>query len=348
MALYTNGIANNPDDLFQQMRAHLTANGWTEHDVINDVLDNRDIVFKGTELTTGIGNAPLVRVRWNGTNYSYVTYTDWDATNNAGANLAGDLNNASFYWQVSTAPFNFWMRANGLAFCVVTEVSTVYRTAYAGFYRRVRGTAVDGITSLSAAASAGASTVSVTTDVSAKMRVGQQVFLIDRSGSNASATWQNVEKLTIQSVTATTITFTSALTKGYSAGSFVGTDPYPISCAKVPITTIAFNSSVLYVPIGLGGGSSGSNGTYLPLATNTKGISYNYADDDPSALGERGIGGIVVAQTGVSSGFRGFLYHLLSGAFQTANAQDLIDEGDGVTDAVILRAANDGFAMLRG
>ena len=342
MALYTNGTALNKDDFYQLVRAHLGANGWTEHDILSDVVDTRDIVFKGTALDATTGNACLLRLALSAGKMYGICYADWDPTNNVGSLQAGNGNSTI---QVATTPFAYWLRTNGTSLAIATEVSTTYKFNYYGFVRRGRGQAVSGTTSLATAVTAGTNVVTVNSDMTTRLRVGQTVQIIDQSHSNASGTWGNIEAVVISAITATTITFTTNLVNAYSAGSFVGADPCPAISTAASNTNPGVSPYFSYSLNGAWTSGTSEAGSFAADIGNATAIG----NLQPGYGGERPVGVWAVDsnKAGVYAR-RGTLYHYLSGGFQGSNAQDLIDEGDGVTDAVILYTAQTGLAMLRG
>lgn len=338
MPKYTEGIAAGADDFYQILRSHMLANGWTEHHILNDTAGSRSIVFKGTELTTGVGNAPIVRIYeavvGANTVVRYEGYSDWDTATISGANLLG----SNWEFKTQAVSFNYRMRVNGLSLGISTEVGGTVYTNYIGFARRDGVPQRLGVSKLTAAVAAGTNTVSVAHDLTGSLQAGQIVILIDQSHDSTSATWQNMESMTVQSVSPTSITFTTNLTKGFSSNSIVGADPMPIFGG--PSTTTTNPSGTPYFLYSLDATHDSATGEIAGYAT-VQPIGYTPGFDGGYAVGYFQIRS---TETGAQSQ-RGSCYHYISGYFAGTNVADLIEDGSG-NQAVILFPSSSGLALI--
>ena len=345
MALFTSGIAANQDAFYQAQRAHMLLNGWTEHDIISDVVDNRNIVFKGTATDATTGNAPLLQIIWNGTQFYTLAHADWDVGTNIGAFTTGSTTASNTF--VAAVPFSYWIRVNGSAVAVSTQVSTTYYFNYFGFLRGGKPASTNGTTKLSAGILAGVSSLPVSSSMVGKLRVGEKIMLIDQSHSSVAGTWQNSEIVTVSSIAAGSIGILAPTVNAYAINSFVGFDPSPnftsdfvISApGNTPYGTTAMNG-VYY--------SATSTNQRFTLTAHTLG---NTSANNPDNNGEYSSGywELYSSSTTGGKGTRGILHHYLSPVCGTMSPGDIYDEGAGIVDSIILRAdLSSGIAMMRG
>lgn len=225
MALYTTGTATGPganDAFFQAIRAQLTANSWTEHDVINDSVGTRDIVFRGSILgDTTPALRPFVRVtEVSTTKIGFRGYADWDTTNHAGMAECGNATSNS-YMDTQDASFVYFMRANGHAFALCAKIGLAYHKNYQGFARRGLPTTKSGVGKVTSSKSVGNTVLALDNDLTGKLKVGQKIMIMNYAHNSASGNKENAEIVTVASVGSSTITI-SALTKNYDAGAIVG------------------------------------------------------------------------------------------------------------------------------
>lgn len=224
MAHYLTGSATGPgalDVMYQALRAHLTGNGWTEHDVISNSGGTRNIVFRGGALDPTGDVRPFLKLQQTSTtNVNLDMFSDWDTTTHAGVNQAS----GSFTGQDATFVYYFWFDSFGGI--IAAKISTTVNRSYAGFLRRGLDVTDMGLTKTTGSLSIGATSLPVASDMTGKMRVGQKVQIMNYAHSSASANASKSEVVTITSI-ATSSIGCSATTLAFDTGAIVGENCCP-------------------------------------------------------------------------------------------------------------------------
>ena len=346
MARYTAGTAALPgcSNLIEALRAHLAANGWTEHDVINGGAGAQDIVFQGSALDTAADNRPFIRVTWTAaTSFAFRCYSDWDTALHSGANVAGATGSSTL--TVQNAAFDYVIRANGVSFWIGALIGGVYNKVYQGFVRRGLTSARSGITTTTAPLAIGATSLPVAADMTGKLQVDQYIQVMSYTHTAdviGDDQWTNCELIKITSVAAGAIGC-SALTKAYKSGALVGDRVYPIGAGQFTAGPNA--SGVLYRPFWLDGNSTSATGQPATVAGKT--IFDETRNDPGDANQEYGTGVWMAYDTTTDkTGTFGMLYHVIS-CNVAATLGDLLQ--DGVTDFLLVGANGQaGTAVKRG
>lgn len=340
MAKYTTGTATGPgamDAFFQALRTHLGANGWSEYDILNDVGGTRDIVFRGGALDVTADNRPFVRIKQvtATNNIDFTGYLDWDVTAHAGMFATGDVVGST---RLSTqdGSFVYFIRVNPVSMFVAAKIGTAYNRVYAGYLRRHLPVSMAGITKVTGAiagATPGGTLLNVSSDITGKLHPGQVVLLINNAHNNASANKERVQKVTIQTLSATQVSFVEAISSAFDAGAVFGLYPEPMLIGIHNSSSAAFSPTTYFALNGDGTRSSatGQTGSIDIYALSQVTYDTPMTPENIRRLGLRG-----VYQNGAPAyyGTRGFFYHLYTaytGNPPTVSNEDIGDVLDGAT-----------------
>jgi hypothetical protein len=347
MAKYITGTAAGPgaaDAFFQVLRGHLTSNGWTEFDVLNDVATTRDIVFRGAAMDATANNRPFVRIKEViATNsIDFLGYLDWDATAHAGMFSAGDTS-ASTRLLTQDTSFIYFIRANPVSLFAVAKIGVNYNRVYAGYLKRHLSASMSGVTKITGAigaGTAGGTALNVSSDITGKLHVGQIVLLINNAHSNASANKERSQQMTVQALSATQITFVEAIPSAFDAGAVLGIYPSPMAIAISNSGSGAFSPTVYF---SLNGDATRTSGTSQNGSTDIAPLSNSNYDAPPAPENVRRLGLRLAYQTSAPYvGTRGYLYHIFTaytGSPSTVSNEDIGDTLDGATTYIVFGAA---------
>jgi len=225
---YGSGSFASTNALFDALKTALLAQGWT----VLDTIATRDLVMRTADIdATWTGVYGIVRITSDGSSHiTSFAYQDWDpgthtGTTNKSPSSAGYVGGSG----------NYRLRVNPFSFVLATDQEGAI---YGGYMRRlVQLNVTDGFTTLSAGASASATSLSVSNDMTGRLQVGMKVPLFNFGHSSASSNYNNCEWVTITSISSGSIGV-SAITNAYDSGAVLG--------------------------IGLLTGSGGGNGTLTP------------------------------------------------------------------------------------
>jgi hypothetical protein len=315
-AAYSTG-SGTPDQFYLALRTAMLANGWTEHDVISNTTGARDVVFKSSPLDATALNCAFIRVRM-ATNpvWGFNVYTDWDATTHVGMNAGVDSQN----FQQSGA-FAYWIRVNEFAVTFCNNIGGTYKKWYAGFVRRALPANKAGMTKTTQGYSAGVATMNVASDMTAKLKVGQWVQIINYNHTSGSANASNSEKMVIQSIASGSITFTGNTTLAYDTGAIIGENVLPVISTQVE----GPNTMAGKMPVAQDGFYQ-ANG--LPVTVDVLVLG---SLATPSMSTNEYVPGMFSASTnGASSlhkGFIGYLYHWICTGWGSQVNEDIMDDG---------------------
>lgn len=343
MAQYITGTAANGDSFYTAVRTAMLANGWTLIDNISDAVNNRQQVFRGGAIDATAQNYVYIEARWTGSYYSLTVYTDWDTTSHTGQHQTGSTSQNSISGWVN---FTYHVRVNDFAVGYVWVYSGTYYKGYSGFVRRGLSPAKAGITKTSAAYSAGATVLNVSSDMTAKLKPNQKVVIYNHGGNSGSANWGNAELVQILSLTSTSITLTGPLAYGYDAGAVIGWNPFPgVTMYATSFTTDTSLTTYPYMTFYLdgywGGYTSQSGYTYFTVFGNE---GYN----DPGDINLEFTGGtfdLNCTQTG-RNGFHGYFYHYECCANGGQIRGDIMD--DGTNQYVVVSGGYSSAALILG
>jgi hypothetical protein len=257
------------------------------------------------------------------TGYSQRLYTDWDTTTQVGANEAGA--GATQQITLQDASFVYFVRMNEFAMAVCAKLGTAYHKGYCGFVRRGYPVSKGGMTKTTAGYAIGVSTMSVASDMTTKMKVGQKVLIYNHGEASASANFTNAEMMTILSIAAGSITFTAVTTKAFDTAAVIGTNCFPgITIYPATAEVLTANNYACFAH----DGTRVSNITHT--ATSDQVILASEANADPDDVTQEYQGGVVVCTMSQASktGFHGYLYHWEAAASGTQAKEDIMDDGD--------------------
>lgn len=262
MSAYVEGIASAPnavDAMFQVLRAHLVANGWTEHDVISNTANNRNVVFRGGALDATADVRPFLQIQSvSSVLLGFTGYADYDTATHTGIASCGGTANAGIGISVDfSSPYIFRFDSMGGIICMRSGGS--WNRAYLGFAYRGMESDEIGITKATGSLTAGATSISVASDMTGKLRVGQKVHVMNYAHNSASANAAKCEIVTISSVAAGSIGV-SALANNYDSGAVIGENVCPLVVANGGNTAGSLGASTLYVPYNYDGSRTGLTG----------------------------------------------------------------------------------------
>ena len=340
MARYSTAVVGLPgaSNLFEALRTHLLANGWTEHDVITDTAGSQDSIFKGTALDATAGNAPFVRLTVTDTTHIGLRcYSDWETATHTGANVGGAIGWS--YLLVSNTPFTYVIRANPVSFYLCAKLIGAYNKVYGGFLRRGYGTAKSGMTKTTAPYGIGVTSINVASDMTGKIRVGQYIDILNHSHT-AGANFANGEKVRVASVAPGAIGI-SALTKAYDSGALVGANVYPNMVSAQSVTSNATGAT--YHPLHLDGSYTSATGQNGACASQNMSLENT---SDPGDADNEYTAGVfaVTANTAGKTGTRGWMYHVLSAACDRHIEDVLLD---GTNDYLLVATGTTAAAAVK-
>lgn len=328
-AEFRSGTAANTDAFFLAIDDLLVDNGWTQHDVINNSAGTYDIVYRSpAPLDADAGNYCYIRItRASSEQISFRTYCDWDATNHAGMFAAGSTGQTT----MSGSSFNYWIRVNDWALATAAKISTSYYRGYHGFARRGLRASRAGMTKTTSGYSSGVNSMSVASDMTSKLKVGQKVTIINNAHNSASANKENAEVMEIASMTSNSITFTGNTTKAYDSGAVIGQNPIP--ALTIPLSTTGpFSTGFtgLWPNTGeISGVTSQQVSVQDIFPGNAEGLV------DPSDGYSEYLGGCLGVSWGSNprNGWAGYLYHWEICSHGSQSSEDVMDDG---TDTFIV------------
>jgi hypothetical protein len=304
MTAYTEGFATGPgamDSSFQALRAHLTANGWTEHDVVSNTAGSRNIVFRGAALDATADIRPFVQFQQTGTTLIVWTgWADYDVSTHTG--IAGCGGAAGTGIAASDATFPYAYRFDSMGGIIAMRNAGVWARAYVGFVYRGLDTDEQGITKSTGALTAGATSISVASDMTGKLRVGQKVWVMNYSHSSASANAGKCEAVTVSSIASGSLGV-SALVNSYDSGAVIGENVCPMVAGNG--NNSGLGGSTFYLPFNRDGSRSSLTGQTAGVLTqaNPRG-----ADVDPGDVSNRfGTGAYIFTENVVAKlDFKGY------------------------------------------
>lgn len=344
MANYTTGTATGPgagDAFFLAFNTHLLANSWTAHDIISTTTGARDVVWRGAALDATADNRPFIRLtQVSTTSYTVIAYADWDTTTHAGIAPAGSTGNTVLTCQDSSFAYFLW--ANSVAVAICLKISTSYFRTYLGFVRRGLSATRGGVTKTSAGASAAATSISVSSDMTGKLVVGQKIQIMNYGHASASANATHCETVTITSIAAGSIGV-SALVSAYDSGALVGQNPHPIMAATQNSGLTSGPITTGFMPYNLDGSRTSALGQTAATAVVIFGTETSL---DPTDDGqEYGAGVQAVMGSAVNkTGLRGYMYGWWACAGGTQALEDVMD--DSVNTYIVLSIAADGACLM--
>jgi phage baseplate assembly protein W len=288
---------------FPALRQAMADMGWTEVRTYTNA-SGPDVVFRGKELYPGAGNGPIIRFSANTTANSFngYGYSDLDTSTGTGANAAST--NVFFTFGA------YWLLAvTGVSVFMLTGTSLTVQSAhtYWGHLRRLLGPDTYGCTRASTALASGATSIPTTSSMVGKLRVGQRLTVVNRSGNSASANFSRVAFVTLNAVSASALTV-SALPGAFDVGALVGDNVYPLAMGE-PLGSGSNPAANLRLPWSFAGtrpsGSGGEGGSMFP--------SYPHYGSSPDSPGGDYANGFYTAYSpgGAGSsneGFRGAFY----------------------------------------
>lgn len=328
-AAYFTGTAANTDGLFGTVRAALTANGWTEFDTPSDTVGNRDVIFKSTAGDADANNFCYLRLTAVSNVWSMRCYTDFDTTTSLGAREAAFLAQTA----LSSTSFTYFFRVNEFALGIVLKIGATYYKGYAGFVRRGMPQSKNGLTRTTAGYAAGVSTMTVFSNMTTRLKVGQRVVIYNRGESSASANFNNSEFVTILSIAAGSITFSAPTAFAYDTGAVIGWNPHPV--VVLPFVTGEVIASTFYTTLY-------HDGTYVSNTSQTGStdavILAAESSADPDDVSLEYQGGVISATLTVASktGFHGYLYHYEAAASGAQAKEDTMNDGDNTFIVVVV------------
>lgn len=329
MAQFVTGTATGPgagDAFFLAIRTQVLANSWTELDVISTSTGTRDVVFQGAALDSTANNKPIVRLtQLNSTTMALRSYTDWDTSAHAGWLDTGPATAAI---NIQDASFVYWMKINGFAWSLCYKIGANYNKNYAGFFRRSVQTSKSGITKASGSISAGltaGTTVAVASDMTTKLKAGQYVHILNYGHSNASANKTHIERIQIQAVTSTTISFQTNVVNAYDAGALIGFNPMP-NVSMLDTNSVSTFGTV-YAPYYLDATRTSATGQTISTVAN---LPNTFSAENPDSASNEYLAGYfqMTENVGGHQCIRGIPYHFEIVAGGTQGAEDIMDDGD--------------------
>lgn len=339
MAAFSTGTAATTDAFFLALQTLMTANGWTVISTISNVVNNRDIVYRGAALDATAQNYIYLRLTWDGTYWSTRTYADWDTGTNTGSKGAGALSQSA----LALSSSSYWIRVNEYAIACCVKISATYYKMYGGYARRGLPNSKNGLTRTTAGYAAGVTSMNVASDMTTRLKVGQKVVIYNNSHSSASANFSNAELAIISSITSGAITFSGPTAYAYDSGAVIGWNPNPaivsywdssesLSSAGCYATMLhdAYWASLTSQPVSI-----------APV------ILTNETYTDPDEISLEYMGGIVSAYFTSSGkgGFVGFLYHWEAVAGGAQTKEDTMSDG---TNAFTVLVVATTFCIMLG
>lgn len=324
--LYVHGSnAGSREGVFDAIRAALVAAGWTEL-FYSPTVGLRYIYSQGSELTPGVGNAPIIGVGElvaDSTIYFW-TCADYEPGSHTMIEVAGNVQDhfANNAIHTGTTSNQWWLRINPFAMFVSNMVDggNVWN-AYDGLLKRGLGAAKSGVTTTTAAYTAGATVLAVSSDMTAQLQVGQKIHIQNFHHVAASANVGHCEVKTISAIASGSITLSAGLSLNYDAGALVGEMPLPTACGGN--STTGFPS--VFVPFNKDGSRSSSTGqTYSEVLYPLFCIGQSEWTPD-GTTGEFASGPLVLLS---SMGFGGYPYNVLIVAGSAGSYGDIYSDGD--------------------
>ena len=342
MAAYTTGTAVGPgagDAFFQALRTHMGSNGWTEYDVITDIVGSRDIVFRSSALDSSADNRCYVRVTMATNNYSQRMYVDWDPVTHVGSRVAGTGTTTT----TSDSSFTYWIRANGVSVGHCVKISATYYKSYFGFVRRTMPPARRGMTKTTSTYAAGTTTMNVASDLTTSLQAGQAVVIYNHGHNSASANYNNGEILEVLSVASGSITFKNATSYAYDSGAVIGWNAFPGIQVQMNNAEVGFGTSML--------ACMAHSGYYQAATVHTASgdlvLFASEGNTDPSDISLEYVPGLICSTMNSAAwgyGFHGILYHWEGAASSAQVKEDTMT--DGVYSFVVLGVQTTGVMML--
>jgi hypothetical protein len=341
MAFYETGTATGTgagNNFFLAIRAHLLANGWTEHDVISTTAGARDVVFRSSALDATADVRAFVRLTQNSTtNLFFTIYTDYDATTHVGMNSAGTSSFANYTVQDASFTYYLWIDQFGGMVCA--KIGTTITRVPWGFARRGLDPSESGITKTTSSLAIGATSLPVASDMTGKLRVGQKVLIVNYAHASGNANASNAESVTITSISSSAIGV-SALTKAYDSGAVVGENVIPSIVAIGGTTNIGGST---YAPINPDGTRTAANGQTIAINGFTFATESNVDPGDISGKYGSGILTLTSSTTGKTD-FKGHPRGLTFCAGGSQVIEDIMQSGS--YSYLVLDAAASGCTCL--
>jgi hypothetical protein len=321
MAAFTTGnlsSLNTADAFFQVLRASLTSNGWTEHDVVSDTVGNRNVVFRGSPLDATADNRCFLRWTVSGTTVTPKCYSDYVISTHSGINEAG----AAF--TLSSEKATYWIRTNGFAVAWCYRQNMAYYKGYAGFVRRGISTHRNGVTKTTAPYGFGVTTMNVASDMTSRLQVGQRVQIANYSHIN-SGNVIYAEYATIQSIASGSITFEGPTGFSYDTGALIGWNALP--CMVIPSFAGDSSWGAGYASRAVDGYGFGATG--ISCLTDSLVLAWE-SSADPNDVSLEYAGGfcpVTYSATGGRTAFLGYLYHWEAMSQGTQLKEDIMYDG---------------------
>ncbi len=334
-AAYSTGTATGAgavNNFFLTIRTAILANGWTELDVISNSAGSRDVIFRSSPLDATAGNCCFIRLTQTATTImTQRAYQDWDTSTHAGTRVAGQGGGGGLDTYQDSS-FTYFLRVNEFAFAWVAKISSSYVKGYCGFLRRGLAAAKAGMSRTSGVISAGTTagtSVPLASDLTGKLQPGQVVTLMNYGHASGSANAAHAEALTVATVGASSLTFTTNIVSAYDAGAVIGENVYPVLVTGavsggVAAGAIANTTSVIF-----------HDGTYTGVASTmvvaaTAVPFHATVQNAPSSTTQEYASGVwsMSFTTASHAGFLGYLYHWEYSANNAQTSEDIMDDGD--------------------
>lgn len=233
---------------------------------------------------------------------------------------------------VQDAQFSFWIVICEFGIAVQVLIGGTYNSVCAMALRTAAPLNQRGVGIASAAISSGATSVTLTTDVSSRLSVGQQVLIMNQSHNSGSANWAAANALmTIASVTSgggtCTINFTGTVPRNFDTAALVGA-----VCANLEGTGgSGLDQSAWLVSHNNDGSwtSGGGNATGDSSVITSDMNSYESPTVDPQQLYAGELDLPILQTTFGRQGISGFAYCFQEFAKTSVNPQDVFFDGSG-------------------
>lgn len=339
---YTSGTVSSPDEAIIVIRDHLVINGWSVVHTFSDSPGNRSYVLKGQPLTVGSNSRPYIGLKVIDTSdIDVVLMSGFDTSTLTYVNGVTYINR--LYAPSGVGAYQYHMRANGVSFFWAAHNGTSFVHNNVGFARRALPPSHEGITSTTAAVSAGTSVVvPVADDLTSYLTPGMHVHIINYTNDSTSPNISNAEFVVVEAVSATSVTLT--ITKNYDAGALIGYNAYPLMVGTQS-TSNTYSISNPQTLINADGtfSTNFSGGPLTSVEVYIEGPALNYPTD-LGGYGRLRYTYVHYSKLGSEEHY-GIAYHAPTYAGQATASGDIID--DGTSTYIVLNPSSTRSLILK-
>ena len=274
---------------------------WQVIDTITDTSTSFDWVLQSVgDRSLGIlgnkGDTEIFLRLWRSSGSIYTKmYQDWSPTSHSGARPSYNGGNGGLD---DVSSVEWWGVVNEYSCCFVWVQGGFWRGIMWGQPIRPYSSPLNGIARLSVATSGtGTITLSVDRDISANLKVGQMVWLVNHTPTGQALKTPYTETVIVENVTSSTIQVSGVTNTPYEVGSLVGLDP----CANMNAVAIDSNNN-FYTCNDKNGTWGGEGGSY---AGSNVSLPMNESEEDPEWDGLYGIVPMWISMASAPTGYRG-------------------------------------------